>query len=154
MICITPDDGKSTTAKVVDEYDLRNGCDAEHAGQQPCRNNVVDGSAAVWNALGLNTDVGEAGESNGVNFTPFNAILERVEFHPLDAFFPRARHSSPSFPPSARSSSSLSHQRPLPPSPLHSSVGQKDSETARHSCRSFPSVNLCPVSLSISLTAY
>ncbi|XP_031502954.1 kiwellin-like [Nymphaea colorata] len=59
MIRITTDDGKSTTAKVVDECDSRNGCDPEHAGQQPCRNNIVDGSAAVWNALGLNTDDGE-----------------------------------------------------------------------------------------------
>ncbi|KAF3781412.1 hypothetical protein EJ110_NYTH37142 [Nymphaea thermarum] len=59
MIRITTDDGKSTTANVVDEYDSRNGCDADHAGKQPCRNNIFDGSAAVWSALGLNTDVRE-----------------------------------------------------------------------------------------------
>ncbi|CAL5200250.1 unnamed protein product [Lathyrus oleraceus] len=58
MIRITARNGKSTTAKVVDECDSVNGCDAEHAGQPPCHNNIVDGSVAVWNALGLNTDVG------------------------------------------------------------------------------------------------
>ncbi|KAK4762837.1 hypothetical protein SAY86_008605 [Trapa natans] len=51
--------GLTTTAKVVDECDSVNGCDAEHAGQPPCRNNIVDGSSAVWKALGLNIDVGE-----------------------------------------------------------------------------------------------
>lgn len=45
-------------AKVVDECDSRNGCDEEHAGQPPCENNIVDGSDAVWNALGLNKDEG------------------------------------------------------------------------------------------------
>ncbi|CAJ2660737.1 kiwellin-like protein [Trifolium pratense] len=50
--------GRSVTAKVVDECDSVNGCDGEHAGQPPCRNNIVDGSVAVWKALGLNTDVG------------------------------------------------------------------------------------------------
>ncbi|CAK8536200.1 unnamed protein product [Lathyrus sativus] len=58
MIRITARNGKSTTAKVVDECDSVNGCDPEHAGQPPCHNNIVDGSVAVWNALGLNTDVG------------------------------------------------------------------------------------------------
>ena len=38
-----------------------NGCDAEHAGQPPCKNNIVDGSSAVWNALGLNQDLGNVG---------------------------------------------------------------------------------------------
>ncbi|KAI4334369.1 hypothetical protein L6164_019069 [Bauhinia variegata] len=59
MIRITARNGKSVTAKVVDECDSVNGCDKEHAGQEPCRNNIVDGSEAVWKALGLNTDVGE-----------------------------------------------------------------------------------------------
>jgi len=46
------------TAKVVDQCDSVNGCDEEHAGQPPCRNNIVDGSAAVWDALRLNKDDG------------------------------------------------------------------------------------------------
>ncbi|KAK2424817.1 kiwellin-1 [Trifolium repens] len=58
LIRIKAQNGKSTTAKVVDECDSVNGCDAEHAYQPPCRNNIVDGSVAVWNALGLNTDDG------------------------------------------------------------------------------------------------
>lgn len=40
--------GKSVTAKVVDECDVKDGCE----------NNVVDGSIAVWRALGLDTDDG------------------------------------------------------------------------------------------------
>lgn len=60
MIRITAGNGKSVTAKVVDECDSVNGCDEEHAGQPPCRNNIVDGSQAVWDALGLNSDDGEA----------------------------------------------------------------------------------------------
>ncbi|XP_057457396.1 kiwellin-like [Lotus japonicus] len=59
MIRITAMNGKSTTAKVVDECDSVNGCDSEHAGLPPCRKNIVDGSQAVWNALGLDGDVGE-----------------------------------------------------------------------------------------------
>ncbi|KAF2283332.1 hypothetical protein GH714_002330 [Hevea brasiliensis] len=35
---------------------LSTGC--EHAGQPPCHNNIVDGSDAVWEALGLNKDLG------------------------------------------------------------------------------------------------
>nr|GMD64542.1 kiwellin-like [Ipomoea batatas] len=58
MIRITASNGRSTTAKVVDECDSMHGCDNEHAGQGPCDNNIVDGSAAVWNALGLNQDLG------------------------------------------------------------------------------------------------
>ncbi|KAI6695796.1 hypothetical protein NL676_023506 [Syzygium grande] len=50
---------KSVMAKVVDECDSRNGCDKEHAYQPPCKNNIVDGSNAVWQALGLDIDVGE-----------------------------------------------------------------------------------------------
>ncbi|KAK3442331.1 kiwellin [Eucalyptus grandis] len=51
--------GRSVTAKVVDECDSMNGCDGEHANQPPCRNNIVDGSKAVWDALGLDIAVGE-----------------------------------------------------------------------------------------------
>ena len=36
---------------VVDECDSTQGCDLEHAYQQPCRNNVVDASKGVWDAL-------------------------------------------------------------------------------------------------------
>ena len=39
---------KDLVAKVVDECDSRHGC----------RNNVVDTSRAVWDALGLDTDAG------------------------------------------------------------------------------------------------
>ncbi|KAK3442330.1 hypothetical protein EUGRSUZ_B02524 [Eucalyptus grandis] len=50
---------RSVIAKVVDECDSMNGCDGEHAGQPPCKNNIVDGSNAVWHALGLDIEVGE-----------------------------------------------------------------------------------------------
>ncbi|EHA8589326.1 putative ripening-related protein 2 [Cocos nucifera] len=43
--------GKSVLAKVVDECDSVNGCDAEHDFQPPCPHNVVDASPAVWKAL-------------------------------------------------------------------------------------------------------
>ncbi|KAK3041019.1 hypothetical protein RJ639_026731 [Escallonia herrerae] len=58
MVRIIARNGKSVTAKVVDECDSMNGCDHEHAGQPPCGNNIVDASNAVWNALGLNIDLG------------------------------------------------------------------------------------------------
>ncbi|KAH0712964.1 hypothetical protein KY289_008923 [Solanum tuberosum] len=58
MILIRANNGKTVTAKVVDECDSTMGCDAEHAFQSPCKNNIVDGSIAVWRALGLNTDLG------------------------------------------------------------------------------------------------
>jgi len=45
--------GKTVNAKVVDECDSRNGCDAMHDFQLPCKNNIVDGSSAVWAALGI-----------------------------------------------------------------------------------------------------
>ncbi|KAF0930176.1 hypothetical protein E2562_030836 [Oryza meyeriana var. granulata] len=41
--------GRSVVATVVDECDSRHGC----------KNNIVDTSAAVWHALGLDTNVGE-----------------------------------------------------------------------------------------------
>jgi len=50
--------GRSVTAKVVDECDSMHGCDSEHANQPPCKNNIVDGSDAVWDALGLDKEVG------------------------------------------------------------------------------------------------
>ncbi|XP_038679570.1 kiwellin-like [Tripterygium wilfordii] len=53
-IRINASNGRSVVVKVVDECDSENGCDADHAGQPPCRNNIVDGSDAVWDALGLN----------------------------------------------------------------------------------------------------
>ncbi|OMO67400.1 Barwin-related endoglucanase [Corchorus capsularis] len=58
MIRITATNGRSVTAKVVDECDSMRGCDEEHAYQPPCKNNIVDGSDAVWTAVGLNKDVG------------------------------------------------------------------------------------------------
>lgn len=57
-ININASNGKSVIAKVVDECDSMHGCDQEHAYQRPCDNNIVDGSDAVWNALGLNKDLG------------------------------------------------------------------------------------------------
>ncbi|PAN46730.1 hypothetical protein PAHAL_9G210900 [Panicum hallii] len=48
MIRITSRGGRSVVAKVVDECDSSRGC-----GE-----NIVDSSAAVWKALGLDTDVG------------------------------------------------------------------------------------------------
>ncbi|CAN6287890.1 unnamed protein product [Urochloa humidicola] len=41
--------GRSVEARVVDECDSRRGC----------RDNIVDSSAAVWRALGLDTGAGE-----------------------------------------------------------------------------------------------
>lgn len=58
MIRIVAENGRSTRAKVVDECDSRYGCDKEHDNQPPCHNNIVDGSDAVWKALGLDVDVG------------------------------------------------------------------------------------------------
>ncbi|GMN24891.1 hypothetical protein TIFTF001_000728 [Ficus carica] len=61
MIKITAKNGRSVMAKVVDECDSMQGCDAEHAYQPPCKNNIVDGSDAVWSALGLDKNVGIVG---------------------------------------------------------------------------------------------
>ncbi|GJM84866.1 hypothetical protein PR202_ga00599 [Eleusine coracana subsp. coracana] len=41
--------GRSVEATVVDECDSRHGC----------KNNIVDTSKAVWEALGLDTNIGE-----------------------------------------------------------------------------------------------
>ncbi|KAL9167500.1 hypothetical protein ABFS82_05G102500 [Erythranthe guttata] len=45
--------GRRATAKVVDECDSTAGCDSDHDYQPPCRNNIVDASPAVWEALGV-----------------------------------------------------------------------------------------------------
>ncbi|XP_068339075.1 kiwellin-like [Pyrus communis] len=50
--------GRSVAAKVVDECDSVRGCNKDHAGLPPCGNNIVDASAGVWNALGLNKRLG------------------------------------------------------------------------------------------------
>ncbi|KAG0549082.1 hypothetical protein BDA96_01G224300 [Sorghum bicolor] len=52
--------GNTVRALVVDECDSTVGCDKDHNFEPPCRNNIVDGSPAVWDALGLNTDDGQA----------------------------------------------------------------------------------------------
>ncbi|CAN6310669.1 unnamed protein product [Urochloa humidicola] len=52
--------GRTVRALVVDECDSTVGCDKEHNFEPPCRNNIVDGSPAVWDALGLNKDDGQA----------------------------------------------------------------------------------------------
>uniref|UniRef100_A0A0E0EZ94 Ripening-related protein 4 n=1 Tax=Oryza meridionalis TaxID=40149 RepID=A0A0E0EZ94_9ORYZ len=59
MIRVAAGNGRSALARVVDECDSVNGCDAEHNFEPPCPNNVVDGSPAVWKALGLDEGVGE-----------------------------------------------------------------------------------------------
>uniref|UniRef100_A0ACD5YBR6 Uncharacterized protein n=1 Tax=Avena sativa TaxID=4498 RepID=A0ACD5YBR6_AVESA len=53
--------GKSVYAKVVDECDSVYGCDEDHNFEPPCANNIVDASPAVWNALGLDQNVGMEG---------------------------------------------------------------------------------------------
>ncbi|KQJ97233.1 hypothetical protein BRADI_3g29585v3 [Brachypodium distachyon] len=59
-IKITAND-KSVYAKVVDECDSVYGCDVEHNYEPPCDNNIVDASPAVWNALGLDQNIGMEG---------------------------------------------------------------------------------------------
>lgn len=58
VIHIRADNGRSVKAKVVDECDSRHGCDEEHPRQPPCEYDIVNASDAVWEALGLNIDVG------------------------------------------------------------------------------------------------
>ncbi|KAJ7962369.1 Barwin-related endoglucanase [Quillaja saponaria] len=48
--------GRSVVAMVVDECDSTMGCDSDHDYQPPCRNNIVDASKAVWEALGVPHD--------------------------------------------------------------------------------------------------
>uniref|UniRef100_M8BZZ3 Ripening-related protein 2 n=1 Tax=Aegilops tauschii TaxID=37682 RepID=M8BZZ3_AEGTA len=57
-IKITAKGGSSVYAKVVDECDSVHGCDAEHNYEEPCAYNVVDASPAVWDALGLDQNIG------------------------------------------------------------------------------------------------
>ncbi|XBI48974.1 hypothetical protein VPH35_112613 [Triticum aestivum] len=57
-IKITVKGGSSVYAKVVDECDSVDGCDAEHNYEEPCAYNVVDASPAVWDALGLDQNIG------------------------------------------------------------------------------------------------
>ena len=60
MIRITSWNGtRSVTAKVVDECDSVYGCDDEHGGWPPCAYNNINGNKAVWDALGLNMDMGD-----------------------------------------------------------------------------------------------
>lgn len=51
--------GRNTTAVVVGECDSRRGCDKKHGNydEPPCKNNIVDGSDAVWKALRLNKNM-------------------------------------------------------------------------------------------------
>ncbi|KAL5996060.1 hypothetical protein ACLOJK_026133 [Asimina triloba] len=57
---ISVGNGRSVLARVVDECDSVNGCDADHDFQPPCANNIVDASPAVWKALGIpDSDVGD-----------------------------------------------------------------------------------------------
>lgn len=58
-IVIRASNGRSVTAMVVDECDSLHGCDKDHNFEPPCASNIVDGSPAVWKALGLNTNDGE-----------------------------------------------------------------------------------------------
>ncbi|KAL8091741.1 kiwellin-1-like [Apium graveolens] len=51
--------GRSVDAMVIDEYDSTMGCDNEYDYQPPCSNNIVDAPKAVWEALGLDQNVGE-----------------------------------------------------------------------------------------------
>nr|GMD31612.1 putative ripening-related protein 1 [Ipomoea batatas] len=51
--------GRTVTAMVVDECDSTMGCDDEHDYQPPCRNNIVDASKSVWEALGLDQNEGQ-----------------------------------------------------------------------------------------------
>ncbi|CAD5175975.1 unnamed protein product [Musa acuminata subsp. malaccensis] len=45
--------GRTVLAKVTDECDSVNGCDAENSFEPPCRNDVVTASAAVRKALAI-----------------------------------------------------------------------------------------------------
>ena len=58
-VVIRARNGRSVAAKGVDECDSLHGCDDEHNFEPPCASNIVDGSPAVWKALGLNTNDGE-----------------------------------------------------------------------------------------------
>ncbi|KAF9599761.1 hypothetical protein IFM89_001707 [Coptis chinensis] len=66
--------GKSVNAMVVDECDSTEGCDSEHDYQPPCPHNIVDGSKAVWKALGVKQ--GDWGELNVVWSDAANDTLQ------------------------------------------------------------------------------
>ncbi|PRQ33498.1 putative rlpA-like protein, double-psi beta-barrel [Rosa chinensis] len=57
MITVAATNGAGVMAKVADECDSRAGGNGEHGRQAPCLSNIIDGSAAVWNALGLDQGV-------------------------------------------------------------------------------------------------
>lgn len=59
-IVIRASNGRSVRAMVVDECNSMKGCDEENNYEPPCPNNIVNGSPAVWDALGLNKDAGVA----------------------------------------------------------------------------------------------
>ncbi|KAK7836239.1 kiwellin-1-like [Quercus suber] len=48
--------GNSVLAQVVDACNSTFGCDSVHDYQPPCRNNIVDASKAVWEALEAPSD--------------------------------------------------------------------------------------------------
>ncbi|KAJ4982276.1 hypothetical protein NE237_033113 [Protea cynaroides] len=60
LIQITAKNGKKVKAKIVDECDSMRGysCDNEGDVEAPCANDIISGSDAVWEALGLNTTDG------------------------------------------------------------------------------------------------
>ncbi|BFG34469.1 hypothetical protein CerSpe_207430 [Prunus speciosa] len=60
IIVTAVSNGMSVEAKVVDQCDSQYGCDDEHGFLEPCENNIVDGSAAVWEALSLDPEPGFA----------------------------------------------------------------------------------------------
>ncbi|KAL6276154.1 hypothetical protein ACE6H2_019755 [Prunus campanulata] len=60
IIVTAVSNGMSVAAKVVDQCDSTLGCDKAHGSLPPCENNIVDGSAAVWEALSLDKDSGSA----------------------------------------------------------------------------------------------
>ncbi|WVZ59421.1 hypothetical protein U9M48_009567 [Paspalum notatum var. saurae] len=66
MIRITSRGGRSVAAKVVDECDSSRGCG----------DNIVDSSAAVWKALGLNTDAGRVQATKIVVLAAALALLQ------------------------------------------------------------------------------
>ncbi|KAL7226065.1 hypothetical protein ACSBR1_021240 [Camellia fascicularis] len=57
-IRIVTKNGKRVVAKVLDECNSSRGCDKDNNNKPPCKNNIVDGSDAVWEALGLNKEKG------------------------------------------------------------------------------------------------
>ncbi|KAF7120639.1 hypothetical protein RHSIM_Rhsim13G0097600 [Rhododendron simsii] len=54
MIRVFGGDGRSVVAEVVDECDSFHGCIWEREGMPQCDNDIIEGSDAVWEGLGLN----------------------------------------------------------------------------------------------------